>query len=88
MSRVKSKNLSDHKIVEALLRELRVNRGLRQVDVADALGIQQSVVSKYEIGERRLDVLEIRALCSLFEISPADFFKELDRRLEIKYEAD
>lgn len=78
----KSKDIKDQKIVEALLKELRVNAGLRQIDVASALGIQQSMVSKYEVGERRLDILEIRALCKLFGMSLEDFISELEKRLE------
>lgn len=80
----KSKSMKDQKVVEALLKEIRVNSGLRQIDVAEALGIQQSMVSKYEVGERRLDILEIRNLCILFKIPLEDFVKELDKRLEGK----
>lgn len=84
----KSKDMKDQKIVEALLKELRVNAGLRQIDVAAALGIQQSMVSKYEVGERRLDILEIRTLCKLFGLSLEKFIKELEKRLEGNNEAD
>ena len=84
----KSKDMKDQKIVEALLKELRVNSGLRQIDVAAALGIQQSMVSKYEVGERRLDILEIRTLCNLFGLSLEKFIKELEKRLEGNNEAD
>ena len=44
----------------ALLRELRVDAGLTQVEVAEKLSVPQSFVSKYESGERRLDVIELR----------------------------
>lgn len=44
----------------ALLRELRVDARLTQVDVAGRLDVPQSFVSKYESGERRLDVIELR----------------------------
>jgi transcriptional regulator with XRE-family HTH domain len=84
----KSKDMKDQKIVEALLKELRVNAGLRQIDVAAALGIQQSMVSKYEVGERRLDILEIRTLCKLFGLSLEKFIKELEKRLEGNNEAN
>lgn len=43
-----------------LLRELRQAAGLTQVQVAEALAVPQSFVSKYESGERRLDVIELR----------------------------
>ncbi|MGO4452541.1 helix-turn-helix domain-containing protein [Arthrobacter sp. RAF14] len=41
-----------------LLKRLRVEAGIRQVDLAETLGVPQSFVSKYESGERRLDVIE------------------------------
>ncbi|WP_431230456.1 helix-turn-helix domain-containing protein [Paenarthrobacter nicotinovorans] len=41
-----------------LLRRLRVQAGVRQVELAEKLGVPQSFVSKYESGERRLDVIE------------------------------
>jgi transcriptional regulator with XRE-family HTH domain len=44
----------------ALLRQLRLDAGLTQVEVAKRLGEPQSFVSKYESGERRLDVVELR----------------------------
>ncbi|WP_435212604.1 helix-turn-helix domain-containing protein [Streptomyces sp. bgisy034] len=44
----------------AVLRELRREAGLTQVQVAAELDVPQSFVSKYESGERRLDVIELR----------------------------
>ena len=44
----------------ALLRQLRREAGLTQVQVAERLQMPQSFVSKYESGERRLDVVELR----------------------------
>ena len=43
-----------------VLRELRHEAGLTQVEVASRLDEPQSFVSKYESGERRLDVIELR----------------------------
>lgn len=77
----KSASVNDQRTVEILLKELRVKSGLRQVDVADALGIQQSMVSKYEVGERRLDILEVRELCRIFGISLCHFIEILEERL-------
>jgi len=81
-------NLKNQRIVESLLKEMRINSGLRQADVAIALGVQQSMVSKYEVGERRLDILEIRRLCKLFKISLEDFIKLLEMRIKEKDETD
>jgi transcriptional regulator with XRE-family HTH domain len=43
-----------------LVRELRQEAGLTQVELAGRLDVPQSFVSKYETGERRLDVIELR----------------------------
>lgn len=65
-----------------LLRKLRIDQGLRQQDVADALGEPQSFVSKYEIGERRLDILELREICHVLGCSLAELCTQLDGLLE------
>jgi transcriptional regulator with XRE-family HTH domain len=88
MVKENSKSINDQKVVEKLLKELRVNAGIRQIDVAAALGIQQSMVSKYEMGERKLDILEIIAICKLFELPINKFIEELEIRLEKNNEAN
>ncbi|APA96613.1 helix-turn-helix domain-containing protein [Nocardia seriolae] len=45
-----------------LLRRLREEHGLTQVEIAERLDKPQSFVSKYETGERRLDVAEARSV--------------------------
>lgn len=74
-------HFSGHDAVQALLRELRIKAGLRQADVAKKLRAPQSFVSKYEVGERRLDIIEIRAICSLFGLSLSEFVKRLEKKL-------
>lgn len=72
----------DHrKLVGAILREYRVAAGVRQVDLAERLGLPQSFVSKYESGERALDVLEARAVCIALGVSFHDLIDRLDREL-------
>ncbi len=53
------------KVLLALLRQARLDAGLRQSDVARKLGKPQSFVSNYESGERRLDLLELQAVCEV-----------------------
>lgn len=53
----------------SLLRELRVQAGIRQVDMARALGKPQAFVSYYESGARRLDLLELREVCKILGVS-------------------
>jgi transcriptional regulator with XRE-family HTH domain len=67
------------KVLLTLLREVRVEAGLRQTDVAARLGKPQSFVSNYESGERRLDLLELHALCEVLGIGVVDFVKRFQR---------
>ena len=64
-----------------LLRRLRQDRSLRQEDVAERLGKPQSFVSKYEAGERRLDVIDTREICRALNMSLVDFARMLEREL-------
>ena len=64
-----------------LLRKLREAGAIRQVDMAKQLGVPQSFVSKYESGERRLDILELRQIYQLMGISLQDFINKLEESL-------
>ena len=46
---------------------------LTQVGLAERLGRPQSFVSKYERGERKLDVIEFCEVCHALEIDPVAF---------------
>lgn len=61
-----------------LLRRIRRDAGLTQVQVAERLGVPQSFVSKYESGERRLDVIELRHVAEAIESTLADIVARLD----------
>jgi transcriptional regulator with XRE-family HTH domain len=50
---------------------------LNQEDVAAILGRQQSFVSKYERGERRLDVVEFVQICRAIGVAPERLIKKL-----------
>ena len=77
----KSLHSREQRILLNVLREMRAKRKLRQADVAKKLGRPQSFVSKYESGERRLDVLELRYVCGALGTTLAEMVRELERRL-------
>jgi transcriptional regulator with XRE-family HTH domain len=62
----------------SLLRELRHEAGLTQVQVAEQLEVPQSFVSKYESGERRLDVVELGHVAGALGVSLRDVLDRLD----------
>lgn len=61
-----------------LLKLMREEKGLLQREVAERLGTPQSFISKYESGERRIDLPELRRICDVMETS----FDRLLRRYE------
>ena len=69
------RRLRDRKILLQLLRQVREEAHLRQGDVAKTLGTTQAYVSKYELGERRLDLLDLSAVCDATKITLLDFVK-------------
>jgi len=64
-----------------LLKKFRQDKGIRQVELAQKLGVPQSFVSKYESGDRRLDLLELRQVCDAIGISLKEFIQELENSL-------
>lgn len=61
-----------------LLRDVRQEAGLRQTELAARLGRPQSYVSKYEAGERRLDLLELREICDACGVSLLQFIRRFE----------
>ena len=64
-----------------LLKEIRQKRGITQVELAEKLGVPQSFVSKYESGERQLNILELRQICQLIGISFDNFVRQLEEKI-------
>lgn len=71
-------NLAEKKRFLSLVRQMRLDAGLRQEDLAQKLGEPQSFVSRYECGERRLDILELRQICRILDVSLTEFIRRLD----------
>lgn len=77
----KSTHTPEYAVLLELLKELREGAGVLQADLAERLESPQSYVSKSENGERRLDVLEVRAWCAALGVAFPTFARELDKRL-------
>lgn len=63
------------------LKELRLDAGLRQADLAEKLGEPQSYVSRYESGEQRLDLIELSAVCRALNFQLSRLISEFERHL-------
>lgn len=64
------------------LRQARLEAGLTQIQVADTLEKPQSFVSKCETGERRVDVVELQVLASLYGVPLSYFVEEIEEQHE------
>lgn len=58
------------------LRIVRQSKGLSQRALANLLDRRQQFVSKYEAGERKLDVVEVFDIAGALEIDPAEIFRD------------
>lgn len=63
----------------ALLRDIREEAGLRQMEIAERLGKPQSFVSKYESGQRRLDLVELEEVCKVSGTSLLEFVQRFSK---------
>ena len=59
---IKSVHSEPYSVFAALLVGARKGAGMRQIELAEKLNKPQSFVSKFECGERRLDVIEFLTL--------------------------
>ena len=65
-----------------LLRKSREDAGVTQVALAEALGKSQSFVNNVEQGDRRLDVIQLRTIITVFGLSLPDFCRRLMRAID------
>ncbi len=66
-----------HKIVGAALEATRQRATMTQVELARRLGKPQSVVSAYEAGKRRVDVIEFLLIARTLGADPLEVFAEI-----------
>ena len=62
--------------LQKLLRHIRVDSGLTQSELAKRIGQPQSYVSKYESGERLLDLVELRRICKAMKTPLIDVVRK------------
>jgi transcriptional regulator with XRE-family HTH domain len=83
---VRMKTIHDdaYQVLVDCLRVARQAANVTQVDLATQLGTDQSYVSKYERSERRLDVIEVRAICIALGVTFPDFIVSFEKALKKK----
>jgi transcriptional regulator with XRE-family HTH domain len=75
---LRSLHTREYKIYIGVLVDARRRRGLTQQSLATLLKKPQSFVSKYERGERRLDIPEFLAISRAIGFNPARLLQRID----------
>ena len=65
--------------LQKILVETRQSKSLTQTEIATRLGKPQSFVSKYESGERRLDVVEFLEVCEALSVKPSSILDKIGK---------
>jgi transcriptional regulator with XRE-family HTH domain len=70
----RSTHHDDYRRLLDLLRDVRRELGITQIDLGRRLDNTQAFVSKFERGERRLDVVEFVEVCDALGVPPLELF--------------
>lgn len=75
-----------HQAIRELLLSIRTDKKILQADLSKKLKKPQSYISKYENGEKNLDLIEILNILNSMDEDPELFLKRLIERLKnLKY---
>jgi transcriptional regulator with XRE-family HTH domain len=64
----------------SLLIELRKHNDITQIELAKKINKPQSFVSKYETGERRIDVIEFLEISKAIKANPIKIIKRINSK--------
>lgn len=76
MRRAMARYTGEYAALRKRLRAAREKAGLSQSEAARRLGKPQSFVWKSEVGERRVDAVELRAFARLYGVTLTYFFDD------------
>ena len=71
----------EYKLLCRLLRDMREAAGLSQVELAARLKETQSEISKFERGERRLDLVQLGWWCNAMNRPLIELVKQYERMI-------
>jgi transcriptional regulator with XRE-family HTH domain len=68
-----------YKLVVAALVRARKKAGVTQLQLAATIGQRQTFISKYELGERRLDIAEFLEICRAIGADPQKLLRAAEK---------
>jgi transcriptional regulator with XRE-family HTH domain len=72
LNRVEKRKANDR--LRELLKAARLKSGLKQTEIAEALGKPQSYISKCENGDRKVEAVELQEFAKVYGV-PCSFFQ-------------
>ena len=77
----KSIYTNEYAVVLRVLKQARKEAGITQVQLAKKLRLTQSLLSKMERGECRLDIVQLRSICKILGLTRPQFVQRLEDEL-------
>ena len=68
-----------------LFKKIRLSKKITQLQLAELLGRPQSFVSKYESGERKIELSEFFLICNALDEAPTELIKEIQKGIQYGY---
>lgn len=72
----------EFKVAMLILKEKRIEVGITQQQLSEMLGCTQGYVSKYEQGQVRLDIIEIKRVCEALGWSLTEYVIKLEQEIK------
>lgn len=69
----------EYRLFLDLLKKARTETGVTQTQLAQRMKVTQTFISKCERGERRLDIVEIKAWCKALDVPFSSFVAAFER---------
>ncbi|QUY49263.1 helix-turn-helix transcriptional regulator [Serratia plymuthica] len=74
---------TEYQLVIKILRDARIEKGITQTKLAEALGRPQSFIAKVENGERKLDVVEFAVMARLLGVDAGAVIQQIGGRVQL-----
>ena len=73
----------EYRVLIDCLKTYRLQSKMTQQELAGLLGCSQTYVSKYEQGQKRLDIIEMRKICNCLGVDLIELISEFEDRLRM-----
>ena len=83
--RQSARQQKNRQLLRQLLRQAREDASVIQRELSRKLGRSQGFVSKYELGDRRIDLVDMADICDALGISFLDLAKRFDQLRKTRY---